>query len=102
MAAAPVPTHDAKGNPLTRDGHVIQVGLSPFSEDKWVVYIYPNHTDMRHSWEPACPGVQTENSWEQVQCDLRVGHNSSHAHNSRVSSQCTYAYDIPEMENIDA
>lgn len=76
-----VPTHDAKGNPLTRDGHRIKAGLSPFPRHKgqWLVYIEPDHTDMAYPWEPLCDWNDGSEWTTGYPCPLRLGHTSSHA-----------------------
>lgn len=91
-----VPTHDENGNPLTRDGHVISAQFPWVGQDQWVVFIYPNHTDMRHPWEPACG--YTDAFTKTTPCDLRVNHESGHAYGSYVNNRSTLSYDIPEME----
>lgn len=86
----PVPTHDLEGRPLTRDGHVINAGVSPFRDGEWLVYIYPNHTDMAHSWEAQCGWA----SRYGAPCVLRPAHRSSHANDVRVSPRSTYSYPV--------
>lgn len=95
MADQTVPPKNERGEWLTRDGHVLTASNPFISEAKWVVFVYPNHTDMRHPWEPAC-GWREGSSWSA--CDLRVDHSSSHAVGTHIGQRSTYAYEIPEME----